>query len=112
MWLPTSGPTGVGNLLLPGTPFYSRVKAQLSDKTHWTDLGDLDMMFAGSYPREFYRVLHSIVHAEYRGMKTLRGKRWSRLPRLAIDAVKASVWRARLEGYLRKGPRSGAVGMS
>ncbi|MFQ5793376.1 MAG: B12-binding domain-containing radical SAM protein, partial [Acidobacteriota bacterium] len=61
---------------LPGTPFYDRVQAELGEKTNWTESADLDMMFRGPYPPEFYRVLYRLVHHEFRMRKELR-----RLPR-------------------------------
>ena len=57
---------------LPGTPFYERVKAQLGDKQNWVDSGDLDMMFRATYQPEFYRVLHALVHAEFRARRAAR----------------------------------------
>jgi len=47
---------------LPGTPFYDRVRSELVEKQNWVDSGDLDLMFAGAYSREFYRRLHTVVH--------------------------------------------------
>jgi anaerobic magnesium-protoporphyrin IX monomethyl ester cyclase len=49
---------------LPGTPFFERVRAQLGEKTNWTDSDDLAMMFEGTYQSGFYRRLHSLVHRE------------------------------------------------
>ena len=51
---------------LPGTKFYERVKAQLGDKQNWTDSDDLALLYRGPFPQEFYRVLHRVVHAEFR----------------------------------------------
>jgi anaerobic magnesium-protoporphyrin IX monomethyl ester cyclase len=34
---------------LPGTRFYDTVREQLGSKTHWSDSGDLDMMFKGTF---------------------------------------------------------------
>lgn len=50
---------------LPGTPFHRRVQAQLGPKTHWTDSGDLAMMFKGTYDTAFYRRLHTLLHREF-----------------------------------------------
>jgi anaerobic magnesium-protoporphyrin IX monomethyl ester cyclase len=47
---------------LPGTKFYEMVKAQLGEKTHWTDSNDLAMMFQGTYQSPFYRKLHKLLH--------------------------------------------------
>lgn len=49
---------------LPGTKFYDRVKAQLGEKTNWSDSEDLAMIFQGAYTNEFYRALHDALHAE------------------------------------------------
>jgi anaerobic magnesium-protoporphyrin IX monomethyl ester cyclase len=49
---------------LPGTPFHERVRMQLGPKTHWTDSGDLAMMFHGTYDTAFYRRLHTLLHRE------------------------------------------------
>ena len=49
---------------LPGTKFFDRVKAQLGDKTNWSDSEDLSMMFQGAYTDEFYRALHDALHAQ------------------------------------------------
>lgn len=51
---------------LPGTTFYEKVKHELKHKANWTDSDDLDMMFTGTYPREFYKILHRYVHKFYR----------------------------------------------
>ena len=61
---------------LPGTPFYDRVKSELIEKQNWVDSGDLDMMFAGAYSREFYRRLHVVVHKRasiWRGKHAMLG---------------------------------------
>ncbi|HEY8548738.1 MAG TPA: radical SAM protein [Vicinamibacterales bacterium] len=49
---------------LPGTAFHRRVQSQLGLKTHWTDSGDLAMMFRGTYDTAFYRRLHALLHRE------------------------------------------------
>ncbi len=61
---------------LPGTKFYEMVKETLKEKKNWTDSDDLAMMFRGSYPPDFYRVLHRYVHGRYRiqrGIELVRG---------------------------------------
>ena len=65
---------------LPGTKFYERVKAQLGEKQNWTDSDDLAMLYHGPFPQEFYRVLHRVVHGEFR----LR-KAWQALKRGSIS---------------------------
>ena len=54
---------------LPGTKFFDRVKAQLGDKTNWSDSEDLSMMFQGAYNDEFYRALHDALHAQVDSLK-------------------------------------------
>ena len=49
---------------LPGTKFFERVRAQLGEKTNWSDSEDLSMMFQGAYTDEFYRALHDALHAQ------------------------------------------------
>jgi anaerobic magnesium-protoporphyrin IX monomethyl ester cyclase len=49
---------------LPGTQFYEQVKAQLGNKTHWQDSGDLAMMFQGAYDSEFYRHVRDLLHEQ------------------------------------------------
>ena len=50
---------------LPGTKFYEKVKDDLKLKANWTDSDDLDMMFSGTYGKEFYKRLHRYVHNKY-----------------------------------------------
>lgn len=60
---------------LPGTKFYDRVRDQLAEKKNWVISQDLDLMFAGTYAPEFYRVLHRIVHKRFsiwRGQRELQ----------------------------------------
>ncbi len=54
---------------LPGTTFYQRVQAQLGQKQNWVDSNDLAMMYHATYVPDFYRALHALVHAEFRGRK-------------------------------------------
>jgi radical SAM superfamily enzyme YgiQ (UPF0313 family) len=48
---------------LPGTRFFERVRAQLGNKTNWSDSEDLSMMFQGAYTDKFYHALHDALHA-------------------------------------------------
>jgi anaerobic magnesium-protoporphyrin IX monomethyl ester cyclase len=50
---------------LPGTVFYERVKADLKEKTNWTDSDELKLMFRNTYPPAFYKQLHRYVHRSY-----------------------------------------------
>jgi anaerobic magnesium-protoporphyrin IX monomethyl ester cyclase len=51
---------------LPGTVFYEKVKADLKEKTNWTDSDELKLMFRNTYKPEFYKQLHRYVHKTYR----------------------------------------------
>ena len=60
---------------LPGTSFYEKVKDDLKLKANWTDSGDFEMMFKGTYSSSFYRKLQRFVHKEFRksqGFKNLK----------------------------------------
>jgi anaerobic magnesium-protoporphyrin IX monomethyl ester cyclase len=57
---------------LPGTRFYERVKADLGAKQNWVDSDDLAMMYRATYPPRFYRVLHHVVHHEFRARQLAR----------------------------------------
>ena len=56
---------------LPGTVFYERVKAELKEKTNWTDSDDLALLFRNTYLTAFYKQLHRFVHHSF---KAHRGK--------------------------------------
>lgn len=51
---------------LPGTAFYDKVKDQLKTKSNWTDSDDLDLMFANTYKKEFYKQLQRYIHKRFR----------------------------------------------
>jgi radical SAM superfamily enzyme YgiQ (UPF0313 family) len=51
---------------LPGTKFYENVKAELGDKQNWIESQDLDMMYKGTFPPEYYRTLHTLTHKKFR----------------------------------------------
>lgn len=51
---------------LPGTMFYEKVKAQLGQKSNWTDSDELALMFRNTYAPAFYKQLHRYVHKRYR----------------------------------------------
>jgi anaerobic magnesium-protoporphyrin IX monomethyl ester cyclase len=60
---------------LPGTKFYDSVKAELKEKTNWTDSDELALLFKNTYSGEFYKQLHRYVHTNYRkhqGYQSLR----------------------------------------
>ena len=54
---------------LPGTKFYDRVRAGLGQKQNWFDSSDLAMMYRATYEPEFYRVLHRVVHHDFRASR-------------------------------------------
>jgi anaerobic magnesium-protoporphyrin IX monomethyl ester cyclase len=60
---------------LPGTGFHERVKARLGEKRNWDESADLDPLFPGAFPRDFYRVLSRTVHAEFRTRRAWRAMR-------------------------------------
>ena len=66
---------------LPGTKFFERVKLELGDKQNWIDSSDLAMLYRGPFPQEFYRILHSRVHHEFRLRRAWRLRDWKRLAR-------------------------------
>jgi anaerobic magnesium-protoporphyrin IX monomethyl ester cyclase len=51
---------------LPGTGFYEKVKADLNEKTNWTDSDELALMFRNTYQPAFYKQLYQYVHRSYR----------------------------------------------
>ncbi len=51
---------------LPGTPFYERVKTEMTEKTNWTDSDELQLMFRNTYQPAFYKQLHRYVHKSHR----------------------------------------------
>ncbi|AWA29508.1 radical SAM protein [Flavobacterium magnum] len=60
---------------LPGTPFYDRVRSELSGKANWSDSDDLEMMFKGTFNTTYYKKLQRFVHKEFRksqGMQNLK----------------------------------------
>lgn len=54
---------------LPGTPFYERVRDQLSNQKNWYDSQDMAMLYRGPFVTDFYRHLHTVVHKDYRSRK-------------------------------------------
>jgi anaerobic magnesium-protoporphyrin IX monomethyl ester cyclase len=98
---------------LPGTRFFERVEGQLGAKQNWEDSADLAMMYEGPFPTGFYRALHGLVHAEFRGQKAqgapgLTG--WARRRRHAAAAAwqgtKLAFWRRRPHGATTVGAPS------
>jgi len=50
---------------LPGTLFYERVKADLKNKTNWTDSDEMALMFHNTFPASYYKQLHKYIHSNY-----------------------------------------------
>jgi anaerobic magnesium-protoporphyrin IX monomethyl ester cyclase len=61
---------------LPGTKFFERVRMELGEKQNWIDSDDLAMLYRGTYPQEFYRILHGRVHYEFRLRKAWKNHDW------------------------------------
>jgi radical SAM superfamily enzyme YgiQ (UPF0313 family) len=51
---------------LPGTLFFEKVKAELKEKTNWTDSDEMALMFHNTFPPAYYKQLHRYVHKNYR----------------------------------------------
>ena len=50
---------------LPGTLFYEKVKADLQQKTNWTDSNEMALMFSNTFSPAYYKQLHRYVHQNY-----------------------------------------------
>ncbi len=86
---------------LPGTKFYDMVKSELKEKKNWTDSDDLDMMFSGTFPKSFYKLLHRFVHAEYRIVKTIKRMEWNKIPNFLWNVFKYLDLKLKLAIYLK-----------
>ena len=51
---------------LPETPFYEKVKEELTDKKNWKDSDDLALLFKGTFNQNYYRKLQRYTHKEFR----------------------------------------------
>jgi anaerobic magnesium-protoporphyrin IX monomethyl ester cyclase len=71
---------------LPGTKFYQRVRSELGGKQNWVDSDDLAMMYRATYPPQFYRVLHHVVHHDF------RARQLARRIRRAPDLRRLAAW--------------------
>src|SRR3546814_3793556 len=81
---------------LPGTRYYEQVKAQLGEKTHWEDSGDLAMMFSGAYDSHFYGSFRALMHEQVDLLKPGPGMQ-SRQYREACAPLEAR-WAALMAG--------------
>jgi radical SAM superfamily enzyme YgiQ (UPF0313 family) len=86
---------------LPGTKFYERVKHDLKTKSNWTDSDDLDMMFAGTYPRHLYKSLQRFVHSEYRVTKFFRERSWGKLIHLIYHILRLYCYRLIMTSHIK-----------
>jgi anaerobic magnesium-protoporphyrin IX monomethyl ester cyclase len=84
---------------LPGTRFHERVRARLGEKRNWDESADLDPLFPGRFPREFYQTLSRVIHAEFRTRRALHAVR-----ALAADPLAAGSGRLRRLGGLAELP--------
>ena len=94
---------------LPGTPFYERVKAQLGDKQNWVDSNDLALMYPAAYPPGFYRVLHAVVHAEFRSRRLFAGRSLRERAAAIYHTVRLPLLRRRLDRLASQKPSSPIV---
>ena len=60
---------------LPGTLFHDKVKADLTERTNWSDSNSMSMLFKNTYQPEFYKQLYNYVHASYRKHRAIRDLR-------------------------------------
>ena len=80
---------------LPGTKFYERVRTQLGGKQNWFDSDDLAMMYRATFEPAFYRVLHHVVHHDFRARQHeahLRSAWRQRGPSAAADLRRLAAW--------------------
>lgn len=56
---------------LPGTKFYEKVKAGMTNKTNWTDSDEMNLMFSNTYRPAFYKQLYKYTHKTFRVHKAL-----------------------------------------
>jgi len=84
---------------LPGTPFFERVKNELGSKRNWVDSADLDLMFPGTYPPGFYRVLHTFLHTEFQVNRILKKRILSKVPILSVLILRGIISYVRLKSF-------------
>lgn len=87
---------------LPGTGFYEKVKHELTNKQNWVDSDDLDMMYQGTFERDFYKRLQRYVHHLFRlqqGADTLKGRasEWHYLLLIPYNYVMSKYLQAQLK---------------
>ena len=94
---------------LPGTPFHDRVKAQLGEKQNWVDSNDLAMMYRATYPADFYRALHGLVHAEFRTRRGLAARSLRGAAAGVYHALRAPLLRRRVQRLARQAAASSPI---
>ncbi len=60
---------------LPGTRFFAAVQHELGSKQNWQDSDDLAMLYRGPFSTSFYRMLHRVLHREFRARRALHDLR-------------------------------------
>ena len=90
---------------LPGTKFFERVKLELSEKQNWQDSQDLAMLYRGPFPTEFYRVLHSRVHYEFRLRQMILKRDLKKIMRLPYYVLGLLLSEIRLRRYANLPPQ-------
>ncbi|MCB9188445.1 MAG: B12-binding domain-containing radical SAM protein [Flavobacteriales bacterium] len=65
---------------LPGTPFYDKVKSQLSQKANWKDSDDLALMFQNTFNQKYYKALHRFIHKKFRSKQSGLLKKLAYIP--------------------------------
>ncbi len=100
---------------LPGTRFFAAVQHELGSKQNWQDSDDLAMLYRGPFSTSFYRLLHRVLHREFRARKAwddlrpalrkpakLRARHLRRLATIAYSAVSLPALRLELERLARQ----------
>jgi anaerobic magnesium-protoporphyrin IX monomethyl ester cyclase len=72
---------------LPGTKFHEKVKQELELKSNWTDSDDLDMMFQNTFPKDYYKILHRLLHGKY-GLKKAKADLRMQIPSFNKKTIK------------------------
>jgi radical SAM superfamily enzyme YgiQ (UPF0313 family) len=72
---------------LPGTKFHGAVRQQLGLRQNWVDSSDLAMMYRGPFSTAFYRVLHRVLHHEFRMRRAWSAARRDRRLRALASAA-------------------------
>ncbi|HZY81730.1 MAG TPA: radical SAM protein [Cyclobacteriaceae bacterium] len=90
---------------LPGTKFYEKVKDQLTVKQNWSDSDDLSMMYHGTYPPEYYKILHRYVHNRYGIVRGLKSSSLRHKAALALHVPMAMMRGYRMKNIYRSHAR-------